>query len=82
MLASFAVPHEFTPREGEPEPQAGTAGRKPPPPVGVTADLLDYGEPNPPPPALMRKRFSIWIWVLLALALGGFIALLMVMLSS
>jgi hypothetical protein len=30
----------------------------------------------------MRRRFSIWIWLLLALALGGFIALLMVMLSG
>lgn len=74
--------HEFIPREDESESQPAGAGREPPSRVGVATDLLDHGEPNPAPAALMRKRFSIWIWILLALALGGFIALVMVMMSQ
>ncbi len=82
VLASFAMPLEFTNREEEPEPQASGSGRRPPPKSPVGIDVLDYGEPNPAPAALMRKRASIFLWILLAFALGGLIALVMVGLSS
>jgi hypothetical protein len=77
------MPHEFIPRDDDPETQAGGAGRRPPPVTGVVADVYDdSGVPNKPPRQLMRKRFSIWIWILLALVMGGFIALVMVALSG
>jgi hypothetical protein len=76
------MPREFIPRKGEQGPQASGAGDEFPKRVDVALDDLDHREPNEAPKALMRKRFSIWIWILLALALGGFIALMMVMMSD
>jgi hypothetical protein len=76
------MPQDFTPRKGEPQTPAGGSGEEYPPRVDVALDDLDHGAPNEAPKALMRKRFSIWIWIVLALALGGFIALVMVMMSE
>jgi hypothetical protein len=76
------MPNDFIPRTGEPDPKAGGSGDEFPPRVDVALDDLDHGAPNEAPKALMRKRYSIWIWILLALALGGFIALVMVMMSE
>jgi hypothetical protein len=38
-------------------------------------DSFDAGEPNEPPPALMRKRRHPIVWIGLALLLGAIIAL-------
>jgi hypothetical protein len=49
------------------------------------ADLsedFDQREPVEPPAALMRKRKHVALWIVLALALGGLIALMMVGLSQ
>ncbi len=76
------MPQEFIPRKGEPGPQTSGSGEEFPARADVALDDLDHSAPNEAPKALMRKRFSIWIWILLALALGGFIALVMVMMSD
>jgi hypothetical protein len=76
------VPHEFKNREEEPEPLASGAGNRPPPERGVGVDVFDDGEPNKPPAALMGRKWNYAMWILLALALGGLIALFMVVLSS
>jgi hypothetical protein len=49
------------------------------------ADMIedfDQREPVEPPAALMRKRKHVALWILLALGLGGLIALMMVGLSN
>ena len=74
--------HDFIPRKGERDPEAGGAGEEFPARADVALDDLDHTAPNAAPKALMRKRFSIWVWILLALLLGGFIALVMVMMSD
>ncbi|MGA8035941.1 MAG: hypothetical protein WA823_09505 [Candidatus Acidiferrales bacterium] len=76
------MPLRFTNHEEEPEPQASGSGQRIPPRTGIGIDVLDQGEPNPPPAALMRKRASVFLWILLALGLGGLIALAMVAMSD
>jgi hypothetical protein len=46
------------------------------------SDDFDDRQPVEPPRALMRKRKHVALWILLALALGGLIALMMVAMSS
>jgi hypothetical protein len=82
VLASFEMAHEFIPRKDEPEAEPHEQGRESSPRLGLPPEVMDYGEPNPAPKALMRKRLGIWFWILLALALGGFIALAMVVMSQ
>jgi len=76
------MPVDFTNRKEAPGAEALGSEHRPPPPSRFGVDVLDHGEPNPPPAALMRKRASVALWILLALALGGLIALVMVALSS
>jgi hypothetical protein len=77
-----AMPHDFSdePPEGKTKP----AARKVPLPDANQSgvDPLEFGEPNEPPPGLMRKRPHVALWILLALISGGIIALLLVALAS
>jgi hypothetical protein len=43
---------------------------------------FDQREPVEPPAALMRKRKHVALWILLALGLGGLIALMMVAMNN
>jgi hypothetical protein len=43
---------------------------------------FDNRQPLDPPRALMRKKKHVALWILLALALGGLIALVMVGMSN
>ena len=47
----------------------------------MTEDF-DNRQPVDPPAALMRKRKHVALWIVLALALGGLIALAMVAMSQ
>jgi hypothetical protein len=77
------MPHKFTDGKDDLDPEASGSGVRPPPPATAVDQLdPDHREPNEPPPALMRKKTHYAMWILLALALGGVIALIMVALGS
>jgi hypothetical protein len=44
----------------------------------METDFLELRDPVEPPPGLMRKRSSIVVWLVVALFLGGLIALIFV----
>jgi hypothetical protein len=74
------MPLDFTNRKEEPESGSSAPDNHPPP--LDDPEMYDQREPNKPPAALMGKRWNFVMWLLLALALGGLIALAMVAVSS
>jgi hypothetical protein len=75
--------NKFTDGEDALDPKVSATDVRPPDvSSNLSADDPDHREPNEPPPALMRKKSHYAMWILFALALGGLIALAMVVLGS
>lgn len=69
---------EFTKEPREPGTKSASLQSKWPGVKGIETDFLELRDPVEPPPGLMRKRSSIVVWLVIALFLGGLIALIFV----
>jgi hypothetical protein len=76
------VPHEFSDDPREPAKAAAAERGVRQPVEGTGEDSLDFAEPAEPPRGLMRKRPHVAVWILVALLLGGLIALILVGIAS
>jgi hypothetical protein len=77
----FVMPSDFIEFSRDPDTKSASGRVIRPPEDFVPTDVLD-GRETSPPPGLMKKRPRIWFWLMIALLLGGFIALLLVGLTS
>ncbi len=73
-VLAFGMAYEFMNDPPEPKPAASSSPGARPPVKGTVMDILDFQEPTPPPPGLMRKRLPFPVCLLIALLLGGLIA--------
>lgn len=77
----FVMPSDFIEFPRDPQTKSASSRGIRPPENFVPADVLD-GRETSPPPGLMKKRRHFSFWLLIALLLGGLIALLLVAISS
>jgi hypothetical protein len=73
-VLAFGMAYEFINDPPEPKPQASSSPGARAPVKGTVIDMLDFQEPTPPSPGLMRKRLPFPVWLLIALLLRGLIA--------